>query len=115
MPRRIPNDTYTVKRMKIYIRTHKLNRPDVKLGMKRQDLINGLKKAGHWDTTFSSKARKPVARMGRPKKPPARKTPARKPSARKRKKKQTAQESPLDAAANLLGLDPQRQRDIVVI
>jgi hypothetical protein len=53
--------------------------------------------------------------MGRPKKPPARKTPARKPPARKRKKKQTAQESPLVAAANLLGLDPQRQRDIVVI
>ena len=108
MPRRIPNGTYTVKRMKTYIRTHELNRPDVKLGMKRQDLINGLKKVGHWDTTFSSKARKPVARMGRPKKPPARKPPAR-----KRKNKRTAQESSLDAAANLLGLDPQR--DIVVI
>jgi hypothetical protein len=48
--------------------------------------------------------------MGRPKKPQARKPPAR-----KTKKKQTAQESPLDAATNLLGLDPQRQRDIVVI
>ena len=110
MPRRIPNDTYTVKKMKDYIRTHKLNRPDVKLGMKRQELINGLKKAGHWDTTFSGRARKPVARMGRPKKPAA-----RKPAARKNKKKQTAEELPLDAAASLLGLDPQRQRDIVVI
>jgi hypothetical protein len=50
--------------------------------------------------------------MGRPKKPPARKPPARKPPARKTKKKElTAQE--LDDAANLLGLDPQR--DIVVI
>ena len=78
MPRRIPNDTYTVKKMKDYIRTHKLNRPDVKLGMKRQELINGLKKAGHWDTTFSGRARKPVARMGRPKKPAARKPAARK-------------------------------------
>jgi hypothetical protein len=106
MPIRIPNDTYTVKKMKAYIRTHKLNRPDVKLGMKRHGLINGLKKAGHWDTTFSSKARKPVARMGRPTKP-------KKPPARKRKKKRTAQESQLDVAANLLGLDPQR--DIVVI
>jgi hypothetical protein len=51
MPIRIPNDTYTVKKMKAYIRTHKLNRPDVKLGMKRQDLINGLKKSkplGHY-------------------------------------------------------------------
>jgi hypothetical protein len=55
--------------MKTYIRTHKLIRPDVKLGMKRQDLINGLKKVGHWDTTFSSRARKPVARKGRPAKP----------------------------------------------
>ena len=106
MPRRIPNDTYTVKQMKTYIRTHKLNRPDVKLGMKRQDLINGLKKVGHWDTTFSSRARKPVARKGRlakPKKPPARK--------KKKKKERTAQE--LDDAANLLNLDPQR--DIVII
>ena len=108
MPRRIPNGTYTVKRMKTYIRTHELNRPDVKLGMKRQDLINGLKKAGHWDTIFSSKARKPVARMGRPTKP--KKPPAKKQLARKRKKKQTAQESPLDAAANLLGLDPPPAR-----
>ena len=110
MPRRIPNDTYTVKKMKAYIRTNKLNRPDVKLGMKRQELINGLKKAGHWDTTFSGRARKPVARKGRPKKPAARKT-----AARKNKKKQTTEELPLDAAASLLGLDPQRQRDIVVI
>jgi hypothetical protein len=44
--------------------------------------------------------------MGRPTKP-------KKPPARKRKKKRTAQESQLDVAANLLGLDPQR--DIVVI
>jgi hypothetical protein len=101
--------------MKAYIRTHKLNRPDVKLGMKRHDLINGLKKAWHWDTTFSSKARKPVARMGRPKKPPARKPPARKPPARKTKKKElTAQE--LDDAANLLAnFSSVPQRDIVVI
>jgi hypothetical protein len=99
--------------MKDYIRTHKLNRPDVNLGIKRHDLINGLKKADHWDTTFSSKARKPVARMGRPKKPPARKPTARKlvarmgrpkkPPARKNnnnKNALTAQE--LDDATNLL-------------
>ena len=117
MPRRIPNDTYTVKKMKDYIRTHKLNRPDVKLGMKRQDLINGLKKAGHWDTTFSGRARNPVARMGRPKKPAARKPAARKPVARKNKKKKnqpTAQE--LDEASNLLAnFSSVQQPDIVVI
>ena len=124
MPRRIPNDTYTVKKMKDYIRTHKLNRPDVKLGMKRQDLINGLKKAGHWDTTFSGRARKPVARMGRPKKPAARKPAARKPVARlgrpvarknkKKKNQPTAQE--LDEASNLLAnFSSVPQPDIVVI
>ena len=112
MPRRIPNDTYTVKKMKAYIRTHKLNRPDVKLGMKRQDLINGLKKAGHWDTTFSGRARKPVARMGRPKKPAARKPVARK--NKKKKNQPTAQE--LDEASNLLAnFSSVQQPDIVVI
>ena len=122
MPRRIPNDTYTVKKMKAYIRTHKLNRPDVKLGMKRQELINGLKKAGHWDTTFSGRARNPVARMGRPKKPAARKPAARKPAARKpvarknkkKKNEPTAQE--LDDATNLLAnFSSVPQPDIVVI
>ena len=109
MPIRIPNDTYTVKQMKAYIRTQKLNRPDVKLGMKRQDLINGLKKAGYWDTTFSGRARKPAARKGKPTRP--KKTPARK---NKKKKELTPQE--LDDAANLLAnFSSVPQRDIDVI
>lgn len=44
-----PNEKFTVVMMKKYIRTNKLNHPDVKLGMKRADMIAGLQKIGHWD------------------------------------------------------------------
>jgi len=44
-----PNITFNMKQMKDYIRSNKLNHPDVKLSMKRADMIAGLKKAGHWD------------------------------------------------------------------
>tara|TARA_R110001606_G_scaffold65291_1_gene151136 strand:- start:1941 stop:2588 length:648 start_codon:yes stop_codon:yes gene_type:complete len=48
-----PNATFNVKQMKDYIRSNKLNHPDVKLSMKRADMIAGLKKAGHWDESKS--------------------------------------------------------------
>ncbi len=44
-----PNQNFTVKEMKDYIRQKKLNHPEIKLSMKRNDLIKGLKSAGHWD------------------------------------------------------------------
>tara|TARA_Y100000004_G_C8857404_1_gene387424 strand:- start:389 stop:652 length:264 start_codon:yes stop_codon:yes gene_type:complete len=44
-----PNQNMTVEQMKSYVRSHNLNHPDVKLGMRRAQLISGLKKAGHWD------------------------------------------------------------------
>ena len=43
-----PNANMTLAEMRSYVRTHKLNHPEVKLGMKRSQLIAGLKKAGHW-------------------------------------------------------------------
>jgi len=48
-----PNVTFNMKQMKDYIRSNKLNHPDVKLGMKRADMIAGLKKAGHWEEVKS--------------------------------------------------------------
>jgi len=39
----------TVLQMKSYVRSHNLNHPEVKLGMKRDQLISGLRKSGHWD------------------------------------------------------------------
>jgi len=50
-----PNSSMTVAQMKAYIRQHKVNHPEVKLGMKRGDMIAGLKKAGHWDDSQSKK------------------------------------------------------------
>lgn len=53
-----PNVTFTVKQMKDYIRQKKLNHPAIKLSMRRAELIEGLKKAGHWDNKNKSKATK---------------------------------------------------------
>jgi len=43
-----PNQNSTVGEMKAYIRSKKLNHPLVRLGLKKADLIKGLKKLGHW-------------------------------------------------------------------
>tara|TARA_R110001599_G_scaffold6931_1_gene34338 strand:- start:86 stop:652 length:567 start_codon:yes stop_codon:yes gene_type:complete len=48
-----PNITFNMKQMKDYIRSNKLNHPDVRLGMRRDDMIAGLKKAGHWEEVKS--------------------------------------------------------------
>jgi len=47
-----PNANMTVAEMKSYIRTHKVK---VKLGLKRAELIEGLKKAGHWEEVSKQK------------------------------------------------------------
>jgi hypothetical protein len=49
-----PNAKFTVAQMKAYIRTHKLNIPKVKLGMKRAEMIVALKSLGHWDSENDS-------------------------------------------------------------
>ena len=44
-----PNSKFTVKKMKEYIRQEKLNKnPYIKLSMRRAELIEGLRKVGHW-------------------------------------------------------------------
>ena len=64
-----PNQNFSVAEMKSYIRMKKLNHPDVKLGMKKADMIAGLKKAGHWDEVAKVKKAKakPVAKAAAPK------------------------------------------------
>tara|TARA_R110000787_G_scaffold110822_2_gene219654 strand:+ start:173 stop:1243 length:1071 start_codon:yes stop_codon:yes gene_type:complete len=59
-----PNQNSSVTEMKAYIRSKKINHPDVKLGLKKADMIAGLKKAGHWDEVAKVKKTraKPVAK-----------------------------------------------------
>ena len=72
-----PTAKSTVSAMKDYIRENKLNKAPIRLGMKRDELIAGLRKLGHWDAQHDGVAprRKPPA----PKKPkaPAPKAPVR--------------------------------------
>tara|TARA_R100001163_G_C5065056_1_gene202860 strand:+ start:2928 stop:3542 length:615 start_codon:yes stop_codon:yes gene_type:complete len=50
-----PNATFTVSMMKDYIRKNKLNRAFVRLGMKKSEMIEALKKMDHWDDTMTGK------------------------------------------------------------
>jgi hypothetical protein len=53
-----PNVNFTVKQMKDYIRKNKLNHPAIKLSMRRAELIEGLKKAGHWNSSKDTSPKK---------------------------------------------------------
>ena len=62
-----PNVTFTVKQMKDYIRQKKLNHPAIKLSMRRAELIEGLKKAGHWNSSKDpSPKKKPTKQPTKP-------------------------------------------------
>ena len=65
-----PTAKSTVQEMKDYIRSNKLNKAPIPLGMKRAELIAGLRKLGHWDAQHDGAAprRKPPAPR-KPKKP----------------------------------------------
>lgn len=62
-----PNDSMTLKQLKDYVRSHKLNHPEVKLSMNKADLVRGLKKHGHWE---SGKAPGGPKSLRKPKLPP---------------------------------------------
>jgi len=62
-----PHDGMTLKQLKDYVRSHKLNHPEVKLSMKKADLVKGLKAAGHWE---SGKAPGGPKSLRKPKLPP---------------------------------------------
>tara|TARA_Y100001938_G_C8031638_1_gene400962 strand:+ start:762 stop:1115 length:354 start_codon:yes stop_codon:yes gene_type:complete len=44
-----PNVNSTLTEIKEYVREYKINKPEIKLTMKKAQLIEGLKKHGHWD------------------------------------------------------------------
>ena len=52
-----PNENSTLKEIKDYIRANKLNKPDIKLGLKKSELISILKKLGHWDSSVAKQKR----------------------------------------------------------
>ncbi len=49
------NDNSTLKEIREYIRANKLNKPELRLGMKKAELITILKKLGHWDSSIAKK------------------------------------------------------------
>ena len=60
-----PNSSWTLKQIKDYVRSHKINKPEVRLGMRKPELIAGLKKHGHWEgTTTVTKSEFTKARRG---------------------------------------------------
>lgn len=57
-----PNASFTLIELKEYVRNHNLNKPEIKLSMKKPDLIAGLKKHGHWEGSTESEATKKSTR-----------------------------------------------------
>jgi len=53
-----PNEKFTVKQMKDYIRTNSLNKK-IKLTQKKADLVAGLKNEGHWEGSSPVKKASP--------------------------------------------------------
>jgi len=51
-----PNSKSTLAEMKAYVREKKLNKPEIRLTMKKSELIAGLKKHGHWDNKSDARA-----------------------------------------------------------
>lgn len=79
-----PNDNYSVKQMKEYIRKKKINHPKVKLSMRRADMIAGLKSIGEWDSSKD----KPTPKKTTPvKKAPVKKAPVKKAPKKTKEKK----------------------------
>lgn len=64
-----PTAKSTVSAMKDYIRVNQLNKAPIRLGMKRDELIAGLRKLGHWDAQHDGVA--PRRKAPAPKKPKA--------------------------------------------
>lgn len=43
-----PDSSWTLSDIRGYVRRKKLNKPEIKLSMKKSELVAGLKKHGHW-------------------------------------------------------------------
>jgi hypothetical protein len=82
----------TVPQLKAYIRTHKLNRPEVRLGMKKADMVAGLKKIGHWDYSKDKDRPKLPPRTVKKKEPAKKVAPKKAPVKKVAPKKETEKE-----------------------
>ena len=59
-----PNKSWTLPQLKGYVRDNKLADKEIRLGMKKAEMIIALKKKGHWDESHVSKKEFKDARKG---------------------------------------------------
>lgn len=59
-----PNKSWSVPELKKYIRDNKLADKDIRLGMKKAEMVVALKKKGHWDESHVSTKEFKDARKG---------------------------------------------------
>jgi len=67
----LPHDGMTLAQLKAYVRSHNLNKPEIKLSMKKADLIKGLKKHGHWESGMAPGGPKSLRKPKLPPRPKA--------------------------------------------
>ena len=60
-----PTSFWTLSELKHYIRAKKLNKPEIKMNMRKAQLQAGLKKHGHWKDAMESEKPKRVAGKGK--------------------------------------------------
>ena len=60
-----PTSFWTLSELKHYIRAKKLNKPEIKMNMRKAQLQAGLKKHGHWRDAMDSEKPKRVAGKGK--------------------------------------------------
>ena len=59
-----PNKSWTLPELKTYVRDNKLATKEIRLGMKKAEMVIALKKKGHWDESHVSKKEFKDARKG---------------------------------------------------
>lgn len=59
-----PNKSWTLPELKKYVRDNKLANKEIRLGMKKAEMVMALKKKGHWDESHVSKKEFKDARKG---------------------------------------------------
>tara|TARA_R110002012_G_scaffold76687_4_gene193887 strand:- start:2256 stop:2822 length:567 start_codon:yes stop_codon:yes gene_type:complete len=79
-----PNVNFSLTEIKEYIKMKGLDKPEIKLSMSRAQLVEGLKKHGHWDDSVEKTKKTRVSK--KPKAPPKEKKPRGRPKGSKNKK-----------------------------
>lgn len=58
-----PNKSWSVPELKKYIRDNKLADKDIRLGMKKAEMVVALKKKGHWDDSDVKRKKVPMGKL----------------------------------------------------